>query len=770
MRRTPIRSAGRTAVDAACLLGALALALWPLLAVYGGTTALPAIVGGLLLGGGLAVLAAARGWSALAVVAALVVVYVLAGGALAAPTTTVAGVVPTLDTLETLARGVGSSWQEMLTLQPPVGNSGGLLVAPFLLALIGSTAALGLALRVRSASAAASAAVVPVLVAAVVALLGTRAPSIPPLATGVVLLLVLLPWASWRAGLLRARRVVSLAVITAVAAGAAVVGAPAVVGETPRLVVRDEIVPPFDPRAYPSPLAGFREFVKRQKDATLFTVAGLPAGARVRLATLDRYDGVVWNVAGDSTAQSSGEFRRVGDVIPTTERGTAAHVDIDIDALSGVWLPTVGEATSIDVRDETAADGLRYNEATGAAVLTGRLHPGLRYSMDVVVPPVPTDREVGRAEGQDVSQPATTGVPDVVAVTAADVARDAGTPVQVARTLAQWLSEEGYFSDGLVDAGQAPSLSGHGASRMVTLLDGDLMVGDGEQYASAMALMAREMGLPSRVVLGFVPKPAADDATVDADAPVAVTGDDIEAWVEIAFVGHGWVPFDATPPREQTPQENETPNPSEPQPQVVQPPPPAPDAVKPPDDDTEQPTPDSPPATDTSVPLWRTIALVGGAVAVPVFLLALPFLVVGAIKARRRRKRRRTRDAAHRVAGGWDEVLDAAVDLRQPVVPHATRTESAQALAEALARSGAKPVAAGTVAQLARTADRAVFSAQRPTAAEAAAYWADVDTAVREMRRGSTRRRRLRARLSLVSLRGRHRPSHRANQPRGKTS
>jgi transglutaminase-like putative cysteine protease len=760
MRYRPVRSGAQAAVDAVCLLGVLAVVLAPLLAVYGGLTALPAIAGGLLLGGGIAAIGAARGWSALAVVATSVAAFALAGGALAAPSTTIAGVVPTLDTFETLARGVGSSWQQMLTLQPPVGASGGLLVAPYLLALAGSGVALGTALRVRSGAPAAAAAVVPVLVAGVVALLGTRYPSVPPVTTGLVLLLVLLPWAAWRAGTLRARRVLSLTVVVAMGAVAAVAGAPAVVGDTPRMVVRDEIVPPFDPRAYPSPLAAFREFVKREKDTTLFTVTGLPAGARIRLATMDRYDGVVWNVAGDGTAESSGEFRRVGDVIPTTTRGEPAHVDVDIEGLTGVWLPTVGDATSIDVQDSAAADGLRYNEATGAAVLTGALRPGLRYSMDVVVPRVPTDAEIGRTPAQDVSQPPVTGVPDVVAVAAADVARDAGSSVQVARSLAQWLSEEGYFSHGAGDGGTTQSLSGHGANRMITLLDGELMVGDGEQYAAAMALMVRAMGLPARVVLGFVPQAAAGDGAA-ADGPVKVTGDDIEAWVEVPFPGHGWVPFVPTPPREQTPEENEKPNPSDPQPQVVQPPPPAPPSVEAPDDDTEQPEAETPPDDDTETPLWRTIAIIGGSVAAPLLLLALPFLVIGAIKARRRRRRRRDRDTARRVAGGWDEVLDAAVDLRRPVVPHATRRESVPTVVGAPAAGDRRVV--GRVEQLARTADRAVFSARRPTAAEAAAYWADVDTAVRELRRGVRWRQRVRARLSLVSLRGRHRPSRRSS-------
>jgi len=203
------RPAGGAAVDVACLVGTLALALAPLLQVYGGLTALPALAGGLLLGTTVAVLGAARRWSAITVVAAVVVVFVLAGGALAAPTTTVAGVVPTPQTALALARGAASTWKQVLTLQPPVGSDGTLLVAAYLLALVGSCLAVSIALRARSGAAAASAALVPVAVTIATIVLGTRRPIVDPVLTGVVLVVVLLTWSAWRAGLLRARRVVA---------------------------------------------------------------------------------------------------------------------------------------------------------------------------------------------------------------------------------------------------------------------------------------------------------------------------------------------------------------------------------------------------------------------------------------------------------------------------------------------------------------------------------------------------------------------------------
>ncbi|WP_051640097.1 transglutaminase domain-containing protein [Cellulomonas sp. URHE0023] len=745
------RSLRAGSTDTAVLVAMLGLALLPLLSVYGEQAAVPALVGGLALGVAVAGVGAWRRWSAVTVVAVLVLVFFVAGGPLAAPNSTIAGFLPTPSTITELASGLASTWKQMLTLQPPVGTSGTLLVAMFSMALAGAAIAVTLALRARRPAVAASAALLPVVAVVGAIVLGTRTPSIPPVLTGTVLAVVLLPWAAWRSGGLRARRLVSTTMLLVVAVAAGTFGAPAVVASTERFVVRDEIVPPFDPRDYPSPLSAFRDFVKQDADTPLFTVAGLPDGARVRLATMDRYDGIVWNVAGDGSAEASGEFRRVGDVIETSARGQQAKVTIRVEDLQGVWLPTVGQATSFDVTDPAAANGLRYNDATGAAVVTEGVHRGLTYEVDVIVPPVADAETVGRAPAADIAQPAPSGVPDIVSITAADVARDAGSPVQIASALSSWLNEQGYFSHGNVDAGDYPSLSGHGADRVTSLLGADVMVGDGEQYAAALALMARDMGLPARVVLGFVPSIDADGES--ADGSTTVTGKDIQAWVEIAFQGYGWLPFDPTPPPEQTPQENDREKQSEPNPQVVQPPPPPPGDVTPPDEDTEQPQVDDSEPTDDEAPLWLRVTRLAGVVSIPLVVLVSPFVVIVLLKVRRRRRRRRTADPVARVAGGWDELLDAARDLRHPTGGLATRNESARALAASFEDVPDGALVASRVGALARSADRAVFSPATPAPEQVAAYWSDVQVAVAAMAHSVGWRRRVRARVSTVSLR-----------------
>ena len=744
----------RAALDVTCLLAGLLLALTPLLPVYGDATAVPAVAGGVALGAGIAVLGVWRRWSALGVVAALVVGYVLTGGALAARGTTLAGFLPGTGTPLALARGAASSWKQVLTLQPPVGAAGTVLVAALLLALVGSAVAVTVALRARSAALAALAALVPPVVALLSALLGTRTPPVPPALEGTALAVLLGGWACWRAGRLRAQRVLATGVVAAVAVGAGLVGGPAATDGVARFVLRDRITPPWDPDDYPSPLAAFRQYVK-QKDTVLFTVSGLPQGARIRLATFDRYDGVVWNVAGVGTADASGEFRRVGEQLAAPVAGPPATVRVDVAALQGPWLPTVGEATSIALGD-AQQPGLRFNDATGAAVLVDGLQRGLSYTIDAVVPPAPSVQTLGATRTQSVSQPTLSGVPARIRTLAPDIAREAGKPAEVVQALATWLTDHGYFSDG--QSGEHPSLSGHGADRLATFLGGDVMVGDGEQYAATLALMVREMGLPARVVLGFVPGSGEGTAgpRTAADGSVAVTGADVQAWVEVPFVGYGWVPFDATPPTSKTVNQDPNPAPSEPKPQVVQPPPPEPPSVKPPDDDTARPSTRQDQQHAGVTPTWVRVLAYSGAGVGGLLVLTGPLLTVAALKLARRRRRRRAPDPVRRVAGGWDELMDTARDLRRPPVPRGTRREAAAVVGSAFPGADERAGVVGArLDGLARRADRAVFAAGVPSDAEAAAYWLDVEEAVAAMRAAVHARARLRARASTRSLRGR---------------
>src|SRR5690606_32456818 len=96
---------------------------------------------------------------------------------------------------------------------------------------------------------------------------------------------------------LGARTLLAGAGILAVAAAAAVGVSGLLPPAGDREVLRTAIEQPFDPRDHPSPLAGFRAYLRPERvDDVLLRVTGLPDGGRLRVATLDSYDGVVYAV------------------------------------------------------------------------------------------------------------------------------------------------------------------------------------------------------------------------------------------------------------------------------------------------------------------------------------------------------------------------------------------------------------------------------------------------------------------------------------------
>lgn len=749
---TPPRPTAHKVVDALVVAVAVLLALVPLLPVFGVAAALPAVVGGVVIGLVVAILAAVRSWPVMTTIATVFVAYAALGGALAAPSTTVAGVVPTLDTLVALGEGAVSSWKQVITLEPPLGTAGNVLVAPFVLGLAGTVAGGVLASGRRHGVRIAAVAAVPVAVLVLSILLGTVERMLATV-IGAALAVLLLVWAAWRVGQWRPRRRATLAAMALVSIAGGVLLAPVVAGDEPRFVLRSVVVPPFDPRDHTSPLSAYRTFMKDLKETDLLSVSGLPEGSVVRLATMDSFDGVVWNVLGDGEPDGSGSFRRVGDDIPTTIDGERVQVEVENLGLDGVWMPTVGQTTGVEFTGGSADDavrGFRFNDATGTGVLMQGIDAGQRYTLDAVVPVVPTDEDLGSAPPADVIVPEPVGVPDVVVSRATEVGQNATTAALVSRAIESYLHDTGFFSHGIEASGDYPSYSGHGSARITQLLGDPVMVGDAEQYASAMALMVSQQGLPARVVMGFVP--TEEQA---GDAEITFTGDNMQAWVEVAYEGFGWVPYFPTPPTSQTPQENDDPIEKEPQPQVVQPPPPPADPVVPPVEDDEEPNVDSNLETDEQgVDVLRVVAITL-AVAFPLLLLLLPPLLVIAAKERRRRRRLRAADPVARISGGWDEVLDTALDHGTAAPRDATRRETARTLLAAYPGVRA--------ATLAEEADAAVFAGGRPTDAQVDRYWDAVAESVTEIRSGGTAWTRARGRLSRASLRAR-RPSRRPSR------
>jgi len=129
----------------------------------------------------------------------------------------------------------------------------------------------------------------------------------------------------------------------------------------------------------------------------------------------------------------------------------------------------------------------------------------------------------------------TSGITDRVADLAREITADAENPYEQARALVRFFQGSDFTY----------STVGPEVPRDADLVDTFLFAENGrtgycEYYASAMVLMARSVGLPARVAVGFAPGEAAGDGLW------LVRERNAHAWAEIFFPGHGWQIFEAT--------------------------------------------------------------------------------------------------------------------------------------------------------------------------------------------------------------------------------
>ena len=754
-RLAPSRLVGGT-LAVWLLLAVACVSWWP---VYRDDSMVVAAVTAVVAGTAIALVGTVLRLPAAVVAVATVALFALTGVPAAVPGQA-NGVLPTGQGLVDLFAGVALGWKRLVTISLPVGSYEALLVPYFATLLVATVTAVSVATRASRQELASIPALV--LFAAGVVIGPSRLDT--SVVTAVALTGIALVWALT---VRHARRAVAVATTigsrvpfarsvlrpalvgtgTIVAAAVVATGlglvAPPSVGRT---VARTDVVKPFDPRDYVSPLSGFRAYEEQTAaDTAQLRVTGLPANGFVRIATLDTYDGVVYRVGGSEGASASGTFERVPTTVDVRGvRGTAVDVGVTVEGYRGVWLPTVGDLEQVDFTG-SGADQQRgrffYNGSTGTGAVVGGVGDGTRYDLRAIVPDQPTDDQLASARPGSAAVPTPRSVPDAVRETLDAYAGNAETDGAKLVAMVQGLKRNGYVSHGVGD--DRASRSGHGADRIQELLTAPLMIGDQEQYAVAAALMADQLGFPARVVMGFTAGGDAGGgaaASTTSGGATTFRGSDVTARVEVDTAQWGWVMIDPNPAVREIPDEQQqTPQPVT-RPETVVPPPPAEQQ-----DQSQQAPPQSDRNTPPVQPLWLQILLA----ALPwvlatlgfVALVLLPFGVVITLKRIRRRRRRRAATPRGRIVGAWDEYRDALLDRGHDVDRTATRREAVV---------GA-PGEGGT--GLAALADRSVFGPNDVDGATADRMWSATDDAITSLRVGRTRRERLRAAVSLRSLR-----------------
>ncbi|HZZ96253.1 MAG TPA: transglutaminase domain-containing protein [Jatrophihabitantaceae bacterium] len=218
------------------------------------------------------------------------------------------------------------------------------------------------------------------------------------------------------------------------------------------------------------------------------------------------------------------------------------------------------------------------------------------------------------------------------------------------------------------DTGPAADLAGGAsfADVLASILGG--RTGTPEQYATLVALVARDIGIPARVVTGFRVESggSADDLPA---GQYDVTTADAWSWTEIPVLGSGWVILDSSPSR-YAPGNQQTESAASSPPTSSAPP--TRNAL------VTQSSGGHDVAPNSAVPARATTSRHGLLVALLVVLgiaLILLLLVLAARKPLRASRRRRAPDPRLRIIGAWRETIDVLTESGLPELTTLTSAE-----------------------------------------------------------------------------------------------
>ena len=470
-----------------------------------------------------------------------------------------------------------------------------------------------------------------------------------------------------------------------------------------------------------SPLVDIRGRLVSQSSVELFTVA-TDTPTYWRITSLDRFDGNIWS--------SLSNYRPAGTRLPTlgpdaSRGGTAKSTqEFEIAGLSSIWLPAAYRPERLN-----ASGKVRFDSDSGSLATDRETSDGMKYTVESALPRL-TAGDLATVRG-DVPPDIAARYLELPATGARQVRREAqrivGTeqsPYRQAKAL------QDYFRDNFTyNIGVSP---GHDANAMEQFLASKQ--GYCEQFAGTYAAMARSVGLPARVAVGFT------EGTKDAEGRYHVTGKEAHAWPEVYLSGYGWVAFEPTPGRGLPGAEDYT---SVPPAQAADNTTVAttPATVAP----TDQPAPEEDPSTAATPIEEEEQSGAGSRVIVAAAVVALAGLYVTAVPLAKRRRRRLRREAAstpaQRVLVAWEEATeDMAASGLAPRADE-TAVEYAHRVRKAAGPAGA------ALTRLADDTTAAAWSAGGVAIEVAARAEGEAAGVATELRAQATRRERVKKAL-----------------------
>ncbi|MEN3538585.1 DUF3488 and transglutaminase-like domain-containing protein [Microbispora sp. ZYX-F-249] len=492
----------------------------------------------------------------------------------------------------------------------------------------------------------------------------------------------------------------------------------------------------------PDAIAKLGGQLRQQGNGTVLTYTSSDDVPRyLRIYSLDIFDGTKWTLAPlrgrPEDRVSEGPLPpapglRPGVTLKRAEMRVA--MSEDIDELN--FLPLPYPARQVEADGDWRAD-----RASLMVFSTEDEAAGLEYRV-VTEEPEPTTTELRTAvtlPDSDRYLQLPDGLDPRVEALARRVTADAATPYESAVELQEWFTRNGRFTYDL-------RASGSGAQALSRFLLRDRR-GYCEQFAGAMAVMARLLGIPARVSIGYTGGTKIGDVWT-------VRTHDAHAWPELFFDGIGWLRFEPTPAGAGGQGTAQVPAYSLPVTPTAEPSAGASEGPSSDDEDTGQsagparPNPrqldrdldGTPIAADPGTPAAVTFGI-GAAAALA--LLLLP--AAARLLVRRRRLRRLTRPATGGHAA-WAELRDILTDLGMAGEPSETPRALGRRISE---RYSPGPQAAESLARVVTSEERLRYA---PAPSASGPVPADLRRIRRDLASKTSRWRRLGATLVPMSV------------------
>ena len=412
-----------------------------------------------------------------------------------------------------------------------------------------------------------------------------------------------------------------------------------------------------------------RNLQETSRQSVLTYTTDAPGGVYLRLAALELADDDGFHLAATSLLPLRAWEPDGGTVNPAWPEH---DIKIKVGDFASGWLPAPQQATAFDVPGTWSFDPATHNVLASGDVRDDATR-NLAYSARFAVRPqdnaLDLEGFVAGDPGDGGQTLAITDLVNEVRSTAEFVTQDAQDDGAKALALLNWFHSDLFT----YNTSQAAGTTRETMENFV-LYD---HVGYCEQFAGGMALMARAVGIPARIAVGFLP------GTKQADGTYLVQAQQMHAWTELYLTRdttvdgrdvheEGWYRFDPTPPAAvglpvpPTTAPTSTPKAT----------PSASPSAKPSQSATPQ-SPSAKPTQPTQAPDaggdWSTLLTI---LAVAVVAVGLAFVPLAVRSVRRARRHLNAPEDA------WDELRDCVRDAGDPW-PSGTPRQVAQALSPA---------------------------------------------------------------------------------------